>query len=238
LVTELDIGEQGQSKQHEKVHLQFELFGIRFLKLLKLLDDLIVAEKLLIEIGFAKQDLFESRAVVDHVAECLQHLLDLEFTESDPISGEEALEDLDEILVRILAVESINYEVLSMLLQHHRCRGRLLQGQEYSELSIEDLEYQGEVALLRRSVLILVNGSIIVIAVTIIIIPLVIVVSLIFLLNRIITYYLLLQEIQINLLDIMLLQQVYVHATDGLRDSLLQLHQAHCRVKVGCTFTS
>jgi hypothetical protein len=157
LVTELDIGEQGQSKQHEKAHLQFEVFGIGILQLAKLLADLVVAEKPLIEIGFAKQDLFESRAAVDHVAECLQHLLDLRRIESDPISSEEVLEDLDEILVRILAVESINYQVLSMLLQHRRCWGCLLQVQEHFELSVEDLEYQGEVALLRRSVFILAN---------------------------------------------------------------------------------
>ena len=158
MVAELDIGEQGQSEQHVKAHLQFEVFGLAVLKLVKLSDDFIIlriAEKPLIEIGFAKQDLFESRAAVDRVAECLQHLLDLGLTESDPISSEEVLKDLDEILVRILAVESINYEVLSMLLQHRRCRGHLLQVQEHLELSIEDLEYQGEVALLRRSVLIL-----------------------------------------------------------------------------------
>jgi hypothetical protein len=54
LVTELDVGEQGQSKQHVKAHLQFEVFGIGVLKLVELVDDLIVAEKPLIEIGFAK----------------------------------------------------------------------------------------------------------------------------------------------------------------------------------------
>ena len=39
-----------------------------------------------------------------------------------------------------------------------------------------------------------------------------------------------LHEIQINLLEIMVPQKVHERATDGLRDSLLQLQQAHRRV--------
>ena len=100
---------------------------------------------------------------------------------------------------------------------------------------MENLEYQIEVALLSRSVQ--ACAVLVIIFFIAVSIPLVIVVSHILVLSRkVLARDLMIQEIQIDLLDIMILQKVYVHATGRLRDSLLQLHQVHRRVKVGCVF--
>ena len=134
LFAELNVCEQGQSQQNEEVHFELELFRIRFLKLVQLLDDPIVAEKLLVEVGFKQQDLLKRRAAIDHVAECPQHLLDLALVENDPIGGEEALQDLDEIQIGIFGVESIDYDFLGILLEYSRRRSLHLQLEEHSDL--------------------------------------------------------------------------------------------------------
>ena len=99
LLAELDIREQWQSQQNEEVRLQSELFGTGFEIFMKMVDDSVILEESLVEIGLDEQDLFELGTAIDHVTECSQRPLYLSFADSNPISFEEAFQNPHKIMI-------------------------------------------------------------------------------------------------------------------------------------------
>lgn len=96
------------------------------------------------------------------------------------------------------------------------------------DLVMQYLMNQIEVALLRLSMLlIIIPEHVIIVAVSI---------PLIFILSSILLLILYLRQEQINLLDIMIFQKLYVHVSGRLCDFLLQLHQTGRRVEICCIF--